>query len=203
MWTTSCSGRNPQNGACSYWRNRRWPTLYCVAEWTSFTTLGRTELREVLVTGIRDLVSGLHLGIHVDDVTIGSVYPPIPVKAQFLDVMNARADRETYINEATAYAEQRQAEASAQARKLLDEADIYKQQMVEAARGKADSFTKLIQQFRLEEQQGVQSYADARTMALQRRYTEVVEGVLRRAAAKVLLDSGKPVDLTILHDPTE
>ncbi len=166
-------------------------------------TLGRSELRELMIRETRKLAETNRLGLEVDDVSIGSVYPPIRVKAQFLDVMNARADKQTYINQARAYAEQQQAAAFAMDQKIRNEAEIFKQQTVESARGKADSFTKIVDRFKVYEQQGIQSYAAARQMALKRRYIETMEEIFRKAAGKVLLDSGKSVDLTIFRDPKE
>ncbi len=166
-------------------------------------TLGRNELRELLVTRLRQLVEQEQLGLLVEDVAIGSVYPPIQVKAQFIDVMNARADKETYINEARAYAEQKLAQAQAAARQKIDEAQAYRQRLVEEARARAESFTKMVAQFRQAEAEGRQTYAEARRMALQQYYLETLEQVLRKVAGKVVLDSGKAVDLTIFRDPTQ
>lgn len=166
-------------------------------------TLGRNELREMLISRLQVLAEEQRLGLYVEDVTIGSVYPPIRVKAQFLDVMNARADKVTYINEASAYALKQLADAEALARKRVDEAEIYRQTIVEEARGAADSFRKVIARFRYDDEQGIQSYAAARQMALGRQYVETMQEILRNVAGKVFLDSGKPVDLTILRDPTE
>jgi len=166
-------------------------------------TLGRNELREQLVARVRDLAEENRLGLVVEDVAISNVYPPLRVKAQFIDVMNARADKETYINEARAYAEQKLAEARALAQKKIDEAEAYRQRLIEEARARADSFLKMIAQFRAAEREGIQTYAQARQMALRRYYIETMEGILRKVAGKVFLDSGKPVDLTIFRDPTQ
>ncbi|MGH7129970.1 MAG: hypothetical protein ACREIV_15470, partial [Planctomycetaceae bacterium] len=96
-----------------------------------------------------------------------------------------------------AYAEQRVAAGQAEARQILDEAATYRQQTVQTARGEAESFEKLIAQLRSEEAQGLHSYDEARKMALRRRYVDAMREVLRQVDGKVLLDSGKPVDLTI------
>ena len=124
--------------------------------------LGLGELRELITRETRRLVAEQRLGIEVDEVSISSVYPPVRVKAYFLDVSNARADKDKYINAANAYAEQRLAAARAEARRVVDQAEIYRQETIELARSRADSFTKLIEQFRLQEQQGIHSYAVCR-----------------------------------------
>ena len=166
-------------------------------------TLGRAQLREMLLRRTRELAGNSRLGLEVEDVTISSVYPPIRVKAQFLDVMNARADKATYINQANNYVEQRKADATAAERKTRDEAETYRQHNVEAAKAKAESFVKMIDRFKLDEKEGIQNYAAARQMAMRRLYIEAMEDILKRVAGKVFLDSGKPVDLTIFRDPQE
>lgn len=165
--------------------------------------LGLAALREMLTERTRRLAEELHIGLEVDEVAISAVYPPLRVKADFLDVANARADRQKYIHAANAYAEQRLAAARGDSQKIRDEGEIYYRQRVEAARGSAERFVKLIAQFRRDETVGIQSYAQARQMALKRRYLEAMESILRNVAGKVFLDSGKPVDLTIFRDPKE
>ncbi|HUE16627.1 MAG TPA: protease modulator HflK [Planctomycetaceae bacterium] len=163
--------------------------------------LGQVELNGLLTAGVRRLVDAQRLGLEIDDVAINAVYPPILVKAYFLDVTNARADKVNFINAANAYTEQRRAAATAEARRTLDEAASYRQQTVESARGRADSFTRLIEQFRDEERSGVQSYVEARRITLQRYYLETVREILKTVSAKVLLDSADPADLTIFSRP--
>ncbi len=163
-------------------------------------TLGRNELRELMTLRLRDLVTKQHLGLTVEDVTIANVSPPLRVKAEFIDVMNARADKETAINQARAYAEQREGEARAASQRTHDGAEVFKHQTVEAARAEAESFAKLIAQFRADEQSGRRSYAQARDLTLRRKYLDVLEEGLRKVAAKVVLDSGQEIDLTILRE---
>jgi membrane protease subunit HflK len=163
-------------------------------------TLGRNELRELLTSRLQRLVAEQRLGLIVDDVTIGNVTPPLRVKAEFIDVMNARADKETSINQARAYSEQREAEARAAARRATDAAEVFRRQSVESAKAEAESFGKLIAQLRSDEKSGRRTYAAARQLTLRRKYLDTLEEVLRKVAAKVVLDSGQAVDLTILRE---
>jgi membrane protease subunit HflK len=165
--------------------------------------LGLGELSAMLTAAVRRMAKSHRLGVEVDEVTINSVTPPASVKADFLDVVNARNDRQRYINSANAYAVGQRETARAEAQSRIDSAEIYRQQTVESARGKANSFTKLIEQLRDQEQSGLQSYAAARQMAMQRLYVETMSDVLKKVAGKVFLDSGKEVDLTIFRDPEE
>ena len=163
-------------------------------------TLGRNELRERMTADLQRLAREQRLGLTVDDVTIANVSPPLRVKAEFIDVMNARADKETAINQARAYSEQREAEGRGVARRTIDSAEVFRQQSVEAAKAEAESFSKLIAQLRSEEQSGRRPYAEARQLAMRRKYLDTLEEVLRKVAAMVVLDSGQAVDLTILRE---
>jgi len=163
-------------------------------------TLGRNELRELMTSRLQTLATEQRLGLTVDDVAIGNVAPPLRVKAEFIDVMNARADKETAINQARAYAEQRAGDARAVSRRTIDGAEVFRRQLVESARAEGESFTRLIGQFRADEQQGRRSYAESRQLALRRKYLDTLEEVLRKAGAKVVLDSGQAIDLTILRE---
>lgn len=165
--------------------------------------LGLGELREMLTAQTRRLVESQRLGFEVEEVAINAVYPPVLVKADFLDVQNARADREKYINAARAYEVSREESARADARKIVDDARIFRERTVEASRGAAESFNKLVGQLKAEESSGIHSYGEARQMAMQRLYVDAMRDVLRKAAGKVVLDSGQEVDLTIFRDPKE
>jgi membrane protease subunit HflK len=165
--------------------------------------LGLSELREILTSRTRTAAEALGLGIEVEEVAVTAVSPPVQVKSYFLDVSNARADKEKFINAANAYAEQRLAAAGAEARKTLDQAAGDRQEAIAAARASAESFVKLVDQFRREEAEGVHTYAAARQMAVRRLYAESMEQVFRKLAGKVFVDSGKPADLTIFRDPKQ
>ena len=164
-------------------------------------TLGRNEVRKQIIVDLNQLVQRQSLGIEIGDVTIGSVYPPVRVKADFLDVTNARADKETYINKARAYGEQREADALAIRQKINDGARTYSSQTLQAAKSQADNFNRLVAQFKRAEANEQQTYESARELALRRKYSEITGSILRKAKSKVVLDSGKPVDITIVRDP--
>jgi membrane protease subunit HflK len=164
--------------------------------------LGLGELREMLTAKTRQSVAERKLGVEIDEVSIAAVNPPIRVKSYFLDVANARADRQKYVNAALAYQLQRQQSARGESRRVRDEAEIFRQDVVESARGRAASFNRLLDQLESQETDGI-PYYQARQMALRREYVDVMQDVLRRVASKVFLDSGQQVDLTIFRDPKD
>lgn len=162
--------------------------------------LGLGRLRELLTTQVRQLAETHRLGIDVEEVTVGSVYPPSRVKADFIEVSNARADREKYIYSANAYAVQLLEEARAQSQRIGDEAEIYQRQLVESSKGAAFSFGEIVKQFQETAPHNKSEQTAARRLAMERMYLDSMEQILRRVKAKVILDSGKPVDLTIFRD---
>ena len=165
-------------------------------------TLGHGEIRRQVLARVRELSHSAQLGVEIDDVSVASVTPPVRVKSEFVDVMNARADRETYIQRARAYSEQQRADADAAARKTIDQATAYARRTTETARAEAASFNLLIAKFEEAAETGPLSYEQVRQMALRRRYLDTLSGVYRRVAGKVLLDSGQPVDITIHRNPS-
>ena len=164
-------------------------------------TLGHNEIRRVVLSRLTELAEQNSLGVELEDVTIASVAPPIRVKADFVDVMNARADRETYVNRARDYESQRGAAAAAEAAKLQNEARSYAQRKVDLAGAEAESFSRLIDQFVVASAGGSSSYAEVRQRALRREFIDTLEEVFQKVDAKVLLDSGQQVDITLHRNP--
>lgn len=164
-------------------------------------TLGHNEIRQAVLKKLQELVSRDQLGVEIGDVTIAGVTPPIRVKSEFVDVMNARADRETYINRARAYEAQRLADARADATKVKDKASAYARREVDLAQAEADSFHRLIDQFEAVSESGSQSYEEVRQLALRRHFIDTLEEIYRQVNGKVVLDTGKQVDLTIHRNP--
>jgi modulator of FtsH protease HflK len=164
-------------------------------------TLGHATIRRAIQTSLQSRVVKLELGVEIDDVSISGVNPPVRVKAEFIDVMNARADRETYVHRAKAYAEQQLASANATAQKLSNEAKSYEQKTVESAKAEADSFEAIVDQLATAGQSDPAGYATARRLALERRYIDMLSTVYRNVAGKVFLDSGEKFDITIHRKP--
>ncbi|MCH7685874.1 MAG: protease modulator HflK [Planctomycetes bacterium] len=161
--------------------------------------LGLGRLRELLTAQVRQLTERHRLGIEIEEVTISAVYPPVRVKADFVEVSNARADREKYIYAANTYAVQSKHEALAQSQQILDEAEIFRGRLVEAAKGSAYSFNLIVKQFSETASEDATTSTTARRIAMQRMYLDSMEEILRNVKSKVLLESDKPVDLTIFQ----
>jgi membrane protease subunit HflK len=165
--------------------------------------LGLNELQALLTAAARRQVKKQPWGIDVDSITIAGVLPPVEVKAAFLDVSNARAERDRIISQENSRAEQRLAAAEAVVRQTLDRAESERMTRVESARGAADRFLRVISQFQTEAESAGQSPDDVRRTTMRRLLANALDELLPKLGGKVLFDPAKPVDLTIFPPPGE
>mgnify|MGYP003325395956 FL=1 len=158
-------------------------------------THGLAELNNRLLIAVRTAARNQRLGCDVEQVTIDRAEPPPRVKAEFLDVSNARADLARSINEARAYAEQRLAESQADARQIVDTAIGQRGSKLSAAKGSADRFQKLVKQIEADATAGGRDYSVSRSLTLGRLYLETVREILGKVKSKIVLDGA--ADLTL------
>ncbi len=163
--------------------------------------LGLAELRALLTRRTQALAEKQRLGIVIEDAGITAVSPPIQVKAEFLDVSNARADRVTYLNAARSYSDEHLSYATAEAQAVRNEALIYRQRTVETARSQAESFNRLLAQLKADDSEG--SADLGRAMLMGRMYLETMQSILSRAQSKVIVTGEEPVDMTIYRSGEE
>eukprot|EP00913_Durusdinium_trenchii_P008819 g8285.t1 len=166
-------------------------------------THGRAQLQQLFTERLRALCERQRFGIAVDTVTLEKIEPPLRVRAAFLDVNDARADKQKYVNSAAAYAAERREAARADVQEIRNEAEVYRQQTIEQAKAEAESFVKLVEQFEQIASEPGGKRAAARKIAMQRFYLDTMQSILRRVKGKVILESGKPIDLTIMRNPRE
>lgn len=154
----------------------------------SIYPLGFAELQDRLTSEVRVAARNAEIGVEVDEVTLADVAPPLAVQASFLDVVNARADRERYVQTAETAGEQRVEQAKAEAANLRNLALQDRDRRLATAEGNAARFRQIIE--------AVSN--DDREMTLQRLYWETVANVFGQLKGQVILDTGQPVDLNLL-----
>lgn len=160
-------------------------------------TLGLASLNYRLFNEVRQQVESLRLGCEIEQVTVDRAEPAARVKSEFLDVSNARADMARSIHDARSYAEQKAAEARADASKIKDTADRESRVKVSTAQGAADRFETIVQQIHADAQTSDRTYEASRQMVMSRLTLETLRDALQKAKLKVVLDGDKPFDLTI------
>ena len=87
-------------------------------------------------------------GIEVTKVNIDRSAPPVQVQDAFNDVQKAKEDRQRYMNQATAYAQQVVPEARGRAQKQIEEAQGYRDQVIARSDGEAQRFEKLLAEYK-------------------------------------------------------
>lgn len=159
--------------------------------------LGLDELRQLLTRDLIRTVEENQLGAMVEDVTIAAVWPPLEVKAAFLDVSNARAEKEKLIEQERSRGEQQITAARTRSQQLLDRASAEKQGRIQAARASADRFRGLIAMFDGPVGAGDTDRDTVRHRAMQRMFLETIETVWPKLARPVVLETDQPVDLRV------
>jgi membrane protease subunit HflK len=160
-------------------------------------TQGLAELNNRLLIDVRKKLMLTPIGCEIEQVTVDRAEPPARVKAEFLDVSNARADMARSIHEARSYAEQQLAESQADARKLLDTAERERRAKSSVAHGAADRFTKLVAQIQSDAAHSGRSYAASQQLVMSRMTLETIREVLEKSKLKIVLEGERPFDLSI------
>ncbi len=154
---------------------------------------GLSELRKQLAAGLQHRADQQKLGVVIEDVALENVSPPVQVKADFLDVANARAEREQFMQAAQSESDQTRASAQAKSREIQSAAQSQGQEIQQAAKGKAARFLQWIEPWPPSDS----TNQNARQLVLERYTTTALIEILARVKAKVILDFGQDVDLTI------
>lgn len=160
-------------------------------------TSGLSELRGDLAKSVQERADQTGLGLVIEEVILEEVSPPLQVKADFLDVANARADREQTIQSALSQGEQRRQSALAGARQIRDSALSEAQRTRLSAQGRAARLVEILGSFQNPDSTGAAPKALARRLVLERQYIQTVSEILEKIQGKVFLDTGQPVDLTL------
>jgi len=125
---------------------------------------------------VQSMLNQYKTGVQITQLNITEVHPPSNVKDAFDDVVKAREDQKTFINQAKEYENGRIPEAEGKVLKIMQEAEGYKASIIAEAAGKADRFDLLRTQYEL-----------APEVTRQRLFLETMENVLGDTS-KVVMD---------------
>ena len=158
--------------------------------------LGLNELRQRLTGDLLRISPAARLGAAIEDVTVAAVWPPVEVKGAFLDVSNARAEKDKLIEQERSRAEQRLTSTQAQARQRLDQAETSRRGTIENARGQADRFQALVTAVAAGgETPAAQS--SARDRALRRLWLDSLAQIWPNLGRTLVIETDQPVDLRL------
>ena len=96
---------------------------------------------------LQELLDDYKSGIRVKEVKLQGVNPPDEVKPAFADVVIAKEDKETIINQAQAYEESVLPQARGESRKLIEDARAFRAQRINTAEGQASKFTSMLVEY--------------------------------------------------------
>ncbi len=162
-------------------------TVRMVSQGAMREVVGKTPIDFVIKEGkeiveseslarIQAVLDNYESGIDVLRVEITVADPPQNVIEYFQDVQKADLDKETYKNEAEAYARKIIPEAEGRASRVLQQAEGYKARTVARAQGDAARFTSVYNQ-----------YVQAKDVTRKRLYLEAMEEIFE-GMDKVIVD---------------
>jgi len=141
--------------------------------------------RQPIETDVLNIVQGTmdryKAGITVTGVTIQNVAPPREVSDAFEEVQRAGRDRDSTIEEANRYTNQRLGQARGEAAQIREDAAAYKDRVVKEAEGEAQRFASINDE-----------YAKAPDVTRKRLFLETMEQVLKNSK-KVIIDEKQGV----------
>lgn len=127
----------------------------------------RTDVEEATRTRLQEILDNYTTGINIVGVELQEVQAPEQVSDAFADVVRARQDKQTAINQAQAFENQRLPEARGQAAQIVQAAEAFKEARIARAEGEADQFTAILTEFKESEE-----------VTRQRLYLEAMEAIL-------------------------
>jgi membrane protease subunit HflK len=115
-------------------------------------------------------LDGYNTGINILNVQLQDVKAPEEVRDAFDDVLRARQERDTKINQARAFENDILPRARGDAQRIIREAEAFAAARVARAEGEADRFTAVLEEYN--------KSAASRAVTRQRLYLEAMEEVL-------------------------
>lgn len=152
----------------------------------SVLTAGKNEIQALIKERILEALSVHDIGIQLVNITIQDSEPPtVEVMEAFKAVETAKQGKETAINNANKYRNQKLPEAEANVDKILQEAAVVKQQRINEATGQVARFNAMYEE-----------YVKNPLITKQRMFYETMEDVL--PSLKVIINGGDASIDTIL-----
>ena len=116
---------------------------------------------------LQQILDEYQTGIEVLNVALQTVRPPDQVRAAFDDVVNARVDKESRINEALAFEQDQIPRAQGDAQQTIQGAEAFKAERIARSTGEASRFLSVLEE-----------YEKSKEVTRQRLYLEAMEEIL-------------------------
>ena len=116
-------------------------------QFAEIITTAREEISQDVLKDLQNLLDNYNTGILVTSVKLQDVKPPEPVADAFDDVNSAWEDKETYVNQAQAYANEVIPEAEGKAAQITNEAEAYQEEKIASAQGDVAKFKNVLEKY--------------------------------------------------------
>lgn len=127
----------------------------------------REDVEENTKIRLQEIMDSYHSGINIETVQLQDVKAPEEVRDAFDDVLRARQERDTRINQARAFEADIIPRAEGDAERIKESAEAFRQARIARARGEAEQFKAVLAE-----------YQSSREVTRQRLYLEAMEQVL-------------------------
>jgi membrane protease subunit HflK len=153
-------------------------TLKDAAEAALRLVVGQRSIDDVLVRNreqvetettvrLQEILDGYNTGINIVVIQLQDVKAPLEVRPAFDDVLVARQERDTRINQARAFEADIIPRAQGDSERIKEAAEAFRQSRIAQAQGEADRFTSVLNE-----------YENSREVTRQRLYLEAMEETL-------------------------
>ena len=153
-------------------------TLKDAAEAALRLVVGQRSIDDILVRNreeveartrerLQGILDGYNTGIRIASVQLQDVKAPEEVRDAFDDVLRARQERDTLINQARTYEAEIIPEAEGNAARITEGAKAFRQARIARAEGEADRFISVLDE-----------YQDSKEVSRRRLYLEAMEEIL-------------------------
>ena len=152
-------------------------------------TSGKDALAIVIRGKLQDRLRAYGVGVEVRSVSLTELAPPSQLTDAFTRAASARSERERLILEAATYANEKRSQAQSESQETTDRARAAHDRAIDLARSDGERFQKLLYE-----------YEKAPAIAATRLYLETMAEIIPKFRSKMIIDSGKGVDVMIMRD---
>lgn len=145
----------------------------------SVLTDNKFGIQQEIKDDLQAICNNYNIGVSILAVELQSVYPPSEVDEAFKDVTNAREDRNSYINEAQSYVNDKIPTARGNAAEMVNQAVAYKEKRIAEAKGDVANFLQILEQ-----------YESGKEVTRTRMYLETLEEVLPGIEKYIMDENG-------------
>lgn len=139
-------------------------------------TVGREEVQSETRLLLQGIMDSYETGLQILEVRLQSVLPPDEVRDAFDDVVRARVDQESIINQANSYKEEQLPKALGREAQIVQAAEAFKAERIARAEGESQRFLSVLEEYR-----------NSREVTRQRLYLEAMEEILP-GITKIVID---------------